>query len=326
MKAGLDIAARSTAKRTEMKRLAVATALASLGAVAACSQPASPARGAVHKTQYEDSHIRFVEYTLYKGTNTVDAVAVPSVMLTDAAWPQLTETAAANTPAAAPETNSDTVFPFDDRPYPRCRVESPRAAKVVTVNAEFPQHYYRVEYKRIDGKDYATRWNAWYPDVFAPPARVVPDLGLALKNQAPYSQEWPFNIGYSSTTAAPANHTVRFQDAHVELIEVAIRPGETENMHGHPYPSVYADDGGFSPAGAMYENKSIVSGFTVPWGKLTTPFEAGTYPICFSAIPEPPHQVSVHGGPPQHFYRVHFKRVDGTNIETNWRTWYPAPL
>lgn len=308
-----------------MTRLTVAMTLGAVFALAACAQPAQPVRAAVHKTLYEDSHLRFVEYTLYPGANAVEAVTVPSVMMTDAAWPETTETPAANAPAPASETNSDTVFPFDDRTYPHCRVESARSAKVATVKDDFPQHYYRVEYKRIDGKNYAANWKTWYPDVFNPPARVVPDPGVTLKDRVAYSKEWPFNIGYNSTEAAPANHTVRFQDSHIELIEVAIRPGETENMHGHPYPSVYADDGGFSPTGAMYENKSIVDGFTVPWGKLTTPFEAGTYPICFSAIPEPPHQVSVRGGPPQHFYRVHFKRVDGMDIKTNWRTWYPAP-
>ena len=222
-----------------------------LVAVAACSQAPPATRAAVRKTLYEDGHIRFVEYTLYPGANTVGAITSPSVMMTDAAWPELTEAAAANALAPASETDSDTVLPFDNRPYPRCRVESPRVAKVVTVSGDFPQHYYRVEYKRVDGKDYATNWKTWYPDVFALPARVVPDPALTLKDQPPYSKEWPYNIGYSSTTAAPANHTVRFQDAHVELIEVAIRPGETENMHGHPYPSVYADDGGFMPAGAM---------------------------------------------------------------------------
>ncbi len=305
-----------------MKPITHALAWTSLLAMTACSS-ARPAHHAAGKTLYEDAHIRFVEYTLQPGSNTVDAVNVPSVMMTDAEWPETTENATA--PASPPQTNSDTVLPFDNRPYPRCRVESPRAAGTVDVKGDFPQHYYRVEYKRIDGKDYAANWQTWYPDVFAPPARVLPDLGASLKDQAPYSKEWPFNVAYSSTTAAPANHTVRFQDAHIELIEVAIRPGETENMHGHPYPSVYADDGGFAPAGAMYSNKSIVDGFTVPWGKLTTPFEEATYPKCFSAIPEPPHQVTVHSGAPQHFYRVHFKRVDGMDIKTSWRTWYPAP-
>jgi hypothetical protein len=311
-----------------MRTLDARFVIGALLVCAACSPPAPAtapapqAKAAVHKVLYEDGHIRFVEYTLYPGANTLDALPYPSVMMADAASPPVAE-AVGSSASPASETNSKTVFPFDHRAYPQCRVESPRVAKVVTVSGDFPQHYYRVEYKRVDGKDYATNWKTWYPEVFAAPTHVVPNPGLTLKGKAPLSDAWPYNVGYSSTTAAPANHTVRFQDEHVELIEVAIRPGETENMHGHPYPSVYADDGGFSPAGAQYSNESIVKGFTVPWGELTTPFDAGVYPICFSAIPEPPHRVTVHSGPPQHFYRVHFKRVDGEDVKKNWRTWYP---
>lgn len=314
-----------------MRNLSTAMLAGALLGATACSsapQPESSAPAptpASRKVHYEDAHIRFVEYAVYSGTNAVEAVPYPSVLMTDAAWPEVTEATAAGAADASPETSSDTVLPFDNRPYPHCRVDSPRAAKVVTVTGDFPQHYYRIEYKRVDGKEYPANWKAWYPDVFAPPAQVVKDPALSLKGKDPLSKEWPFNAGYSSTTAAPANHTVRYQDDHVELIEVAIRPGETENMHGHPYPSVYADDGGFSPAEAKYVNQSIVKDFTVPWGKLTSPFDAGVYPLCFSAIPEPPHQVSVKSGPPQHFYRVHFKRVDGDDVKTNWRTWYPAP-
>jgi hypothetical protein len=308
-----------------MKPLVTGISLGALLALAACAPsapPPSPPKAALQKVHYEDAHIRFVEYTVHPGGATVAAVPYPSVLMTDAAWPTVTE-AAAETAAAASETASKNVLPFDNRPYPYCRVESPRAAKAVTVTGDFPQHYYRIEYKRLDGKDYAANWKTWYADVFAAPARVVPDPGLSLKGKEPLSTAWPYNSGYSPTTAAPANHTVRFQDDHVELIEVVIRPGETENMHGHPYPSVYADDGGFMPAGASYSNQSIEKDFTVPWGELTSPFEAGVFPICFSAIPEPPHRVSVNGGPPQHFYRVHFTRVDGDDVKTRWRQWYP---
>ena len=313
-----------------MRKLDAGTVIGALLTMcAACSPsapvapPAAQTKAAVQNVLYEDGHIRFVEYTLYPGANTLEALPYHSVMMADAAWPQVAEAVASGASPAAAETNSKTVFPFDHRTYPQCRVETPRAAKTVTVSGGFPQHYYRVEYKRLDGKDYAANWKTWYPDVFAPPAKVVPNPGLTLKGKEPYSGAWPYNVGYSSTTAAPANHTVRFQDDHVELIEVAIRPGETENMHGHPYPSVYADDGGFSPPGAKYSNESIVKDFTVPWGELTTPFDAGVYPICFAAIPEPPHRVTVHSGPPQHFYRVHFKRVDGEDVKNNWQTWYP---
>lgn len=311
-----------------MRRPVTGALVAIVMAGMACS-PSAPTPAAVRPASrtvhYEDSHIRFAEYTLYPGANMVAAVPTPSILMTDGVWPDVTEEPAPGEPDGAGETGSDTVLPFDGRPFPNCRVEGTRAAKLVTVDGDFPKHYYRVEYKRVDGKDYPANWQAWYGDVFAPPAQATPDPGLTLKRRDPYSKEWPYNIGYSPTRAAPANHVVRHQDAHVELIEVVIRPGETENMHGHPYPSVYADDGGFSPAGANYQNRSIEKDFTVPWGKLTSPFDAGAFPICFSAIPEPPHQVSVKSGPPQHFYRIHFKRVDGDDVKTNWRTWYPQP-
>ena len=310
-----------------MSRRVAGMLVGAVFAVAACSPtgpPPSSPRAVVARVHYEDSHIRFAEYTLHPGTNLVAAVSVPSIIMSDAAWPEVSEAAAPGEPAAA-ETHSETVLPFDGRPFPHCRVESPRAAKMVTVDGDFPKHYYRVEYKRVDGKDYPANWQARYGEVFALPAQATSDPGLTLKNGDPYSKEWPYNIGYSPTVAAPANHYIRYQDDHVELIEVVIRPGETENMHGHPYPSVYADDGGFSPAGATYQNRSIEKDFTVPWGKLTSPFDSGTFPICFSAIPEPPHQVSVKSGPPQHFYRIHFKRVDGDDVKANWRTWYPVP-
>jgi hypothetical protein len=255
----------------EMKLVLSGALAGALVMVSACSpapEPSTPApKPAAQKVHFEDAHIRFVEYALYPGANMVEAIPYPSVVMSDAAWPDVTEAATGDASRTSPEANSDTVLPFDGRPYPHCRVESPRAAKVVTVNGDFPKHYYRVEYKRVDGKDYPANWQTWYGDVFAAPAQAPRDPGLTLKGKEPYSKEWPYHAGYSSTTAAPANHTVRYQDDHVELIEVAIRPGETENMHGHPYPSVYADDGGFSPAGATYQNRSIEPDFTVPWGR-----------------------------------------------------------
>jgi hypothetical protein len=192
------------------------------------------------------------------------------------------------------------------------------------VKGDFPQHYYRIDYKRIDGKDYGANWKTWYADVFGPPAKVLPDPGKSLAKAAPLSKEWPFNIGYSATTSAPANHTVRYEDDHIEFLEVAIREGETEHMHGHPYPSVYSDDGGFLPAGAEYKNATLVANSPPPMGKMTADPKTGPYPLCFSAVPEAPHAVSVIKGPPQHFYRVHFKRVDGDEVKTNWQAWYPA--
>jgi hypothetical protein len=47
------------------------------------------------------------------------------------------------------------------------------------------------------------------------------------------------------------------------------------------------------------------------------------YPTCYAAVPEGPHAVTVFGKVPNHFYRIHFKRVDGEEIRNNWKSWYP---
>ena len=115
-----------------------------------------------------------------------------------------------------------------------------------------------------------------------------------------------FDIRYNAKVAAPENHTIRYSDDRLELVEVAIREGETENMHGHPWPSVFADDGGSAPAGAVYTN-AILPAERAPFqGKRTTGPGGAEFPRCTAAAPEVPHQVTVVKGPPQHFYRIHF--------------------
>ena len=106
-----------------MKNLSAFVLAGVLVGATACSsapQPESPSasRHASRKVHYEDAHIRFVEYALYSGQNAVEAVPYPSVLMTDAAWPEVSEAAAPGSPSADPETKSDTVLPFDDRPYP----------------------------------------------------------------------------------------------------------------------------------------------------------------------------------------------------------------
>jgi hypothetical protein len=40
----------------------------------------------------------------------------------------------------------------------------------------------------------------------------------------------------------PNNYKVRYQDQHIRLVEVVVRPGETEKMHTDPYPLVIVRD------------------------------------------------------------------------------------
>jgi hypothetical protein len=86
----------------------------------------------------------------------------------------------------------------------------------------------------------------------------------------------------------------------------------------------YADDGGFQPDGAIYNNAKLIPGAGPPWGQMSGSPTGPNFPICFSAVPEGPHQVSVVSEPPPHFYRVQFKRIDGEAIKAIWKQWYPT--
>jgi len=294
--------------RTQLLVTAMALAAGSVYA-------ATPARG--EKVLFEDAHIRFVEVLYGPGANKAAANPYRSVVFSDATVPKSEVVG-----AGVLEISQTATPPGADQPW--CYTQGPVGAHTVTVNDDFPQHFYRVDYKRIDGKDYPSKWSTWYKDVFGPPKVKKADLGNSLVGTEPFSKEWPYNIKYSAIDAAPANHPLLYVDDHIEVIEVVIRPGETENQHGHPYPSVYADDGGAMPDGAVYENVELIHN-PPPWmGKPTGSPKGPNFPICFTALPEPPHQVSVRQGAPQHFYRIHFKRVDGDAIKANWRSWYPA--
>jgi hypothetical protein len=58
-------------------------------------------------------------------------------------------------------------------------------------------------------------------------------VSTALRAKGDNRTAWPYAPAMDAPVAAPKNHIVRF-------LEVVIRPGETEYMHGHPYPSVFA--------------------------------------------------------------------------------------
>jgi hypothetical protein len=44
--------------------------------------------------------------------------------------------------------------------------------------------------------------------------------------------------------AGANNHRVLFENVAVRLLEVTVQPGETEPLHWHTYPSVFAINGG----------------------------------------------------------------------------------
>jgi hypothetical protein len=125
---------------------------------------------------------------------------------------------------------------------------------------------------------------------------------------------WPDSM--DSINAAPKNHKVLFENDHVRLLEVTVQPGETENMHGHKYPSVFMMD---APQPHIV-NKNLDDGDGLQPGNRPPPLprnDAGTvaYPTCRAmTTPQSPHQITNNDTFPQHFYRMEFKKIDGDSI------------
>jgi hypothetical protein len=263
---------------------------------------------AADKLLYESDHIRFVEVTRTAGeTVTVGDEKLPAVVAVDAAWPKIEiENLDA---AAAGESIGTKALPPLGRSYPWCRVEEPHAPYSVKIVGTFPQHFYRIEYKRIDGDAYAENWRTYYPWLAQRNASVASPGASSAAGSKP-SADYPYPAKFDPTVAAPANHFVRYEDDHVQLVEVVIRPGEKENMHGHPYSSVFADDGGGFAAAILLHNDVLDPNSINPRGAVGLPPSGKSFPQCWAAVPEWPHQVTVTGKVPQHFYRLHFKYMD----------------
>jgi len=134
--------------------------------------------------------------------------------------------------------------------------------------------------------------------------------------QKPAAALWHWPDSMDSINAAPKNHKVLFENDHVRLLEVTVQPGETENMHGHKYPSVFMMD---APQPHIV-NKNLDDGDGLQPGNRPPPpprNEGGTvaYPTCRAmTTPQSPHQVTNTDTFPQHFYRMEFKKIDGDAI------------
>jgi len=116
--------------------------------------------------------------------------------------------------------------------------------------------------------------------------------------------------------AAPDNYRLLYEDGHVRLLEVSVRPGETTPIHGHPYPSVLAFDVAEVDARALLELQGA--------GHAPAPsvFQM-TAPTCATVGPQAPHSIENKGDIPLHYYRIEFKRADGEALGARWREWYP---
>jgi hypothetical protein len=46
---------------------------------------------------------------------------------------------------------------------PTCTTVPPQAPHTIRNNNPIPLHYYRIEFKRVDGDDFPSHWREWYP-------------------------------------------------------------------------------------------------------------------------------------------------------------------
>lgn len=210
--------------------------------------------------------------------------------------------------------------PPEGMSFPTCQTMNPQPPHAETNQDTWPHHFYRLEFMRLDGNAIADHWKEWYPHLLDP---VMPMKNVRPSADAPkFTDQWPFPIAYDSYKAAPNNYKLLYEDDHVRLIEVSIRPGETENMAGDPYPSVIANDDMAATTGEDHplDPNSPLTEKGAGHGPTPQGLEA---PTCETMGPLAPHAVHNTGTVPIHFYRIEFKRIDGDGLKTHWREWYP---
>ena len=152
---------------------------------------------------------------------------------------------------------------------------------------------------------------AVWPGLILGCAAIAP-VGAA--PQAPRNR-WGYDFppSYDAEVAAPAVHRVRYVDDHIMLMEVANPPGYPMQMHGHPYPSVFARSsgtthlGGGGPSDQYLEPAGGRNG--EHWRSAPPPRNTPSLE-CTAADPQAPHRPVNHGLVPQHFYRIEFKWFD----------------
>jgi hypothetical protein len=213
--------------------------------------------------------------------------------------------------------------------WPIFSTRGPQAPHAVTNGDTFPLHFFRIEYKRIDREnDPVANWTTWYPWITKFGKIPQPPLsGKKTKNPGVFD----YDDAYDAPFAAPNVHLVRWEDDHVRLVEVAYAPGLQGNMHGHPWPSVFARDleltetpdlPNVAPPGLP--TRLDPTGALDQLGTGEAPAPAGYRgPTCSTMASQAPHAPFNRKVVPNHFFRLEYKRIDGEGIKTNWQKWYP---
>jgi hypothetical protein len=209
--------------------------------------------------------------------------------------------------------------------WPICTPAAPQAPHTSYNVQEALNHFYRLEFFRVEGEEFQQHWKEWYPSMAAS-VKPIPDLvpGPALGPKM--SDEWPYPLAYDSINAAPNNYRVLYEDQKMRLVEVTVRPGERTPMHGHPYPSVLAFNSiSGNPADVIDTKMDPSSPLNGQGAGHAGPPKVHNLktPTCATMNRQAPHSIQNKGKAPLHYYRIEYKRIDGTDIIKNWKHWYP---
>lgn len=276
--------------------------------------------------RYEDDHLRLLEVTYLPGEqyDMPEGSPYPAVVALGAPQPRME-----HIPLASNEVLHDDGFGIGPAPagmsLPRCLTMGAQPPFRVKNIGNSPAHFYRIEFKRIDGEDFRTRWAEWYPYLKErhTAAEWFEKTGHKPFGQAEVTQPppgsptertlnpdgYPYPDSYDSVRISPGQHWPRYEDANVPFIEVMYRPGERgDATHGHPYPSVFAKDSvrGHSKNEFM-DPASNLNGQGS--GNGSAPAGAD-YPTCSTMAPQAPHRPQNVDTIPMHFYRIEFKHLD----------------
>ena len=292
----------------------------------------------VHRVLYEDAHVMFLEVANPPDFDVqMHGHPYPSVFARDTGGEPVT-TAGASRAAGLPldDTHLDpnNIFagqgwgqggPPEGLEYPRCTAAPPEGPHKPINHNKVPVHFYRIEFRRLDGDGLRSHWREWYPWM-AKAVHAIPNLKPGPALGPNLSPEWPYSRLYDAILAAPDDYRLLFEDGHVRLLEVTVRPGETTPMHGHPYASVLAYDA--VPAGP----RDVIDTKLDPRSRLSSQ-GAGhapppsvlnmTAPTCATTGPEAPHSIQNKSDTPLHYYRIEFKHIDGDGLAAHWQEWYP---
>jgi len=285
----------------------------------------------VHRVLFENANIMFLE------------VANPpelSVRMHGHPYPSVFARDTGSGPGTAgipvDETHLDPSSPFAGKgwgqgppppglEFPRCTTAPPEAPHQPINHGTLPVHFYRIEFRRLDGQDFRTHWKNWYPWMLNP-VKPVPNLQLDAALGPKLSRAWPYPFAFDAVSAAPNNYQLLYEDGHVRLLEVTVRPGETTPPHADPYAAVLAFNNVAVAERDIVDTKldpaSPLNRFGVGRGPAPSIFNM-TVPTCATVAPQAPHTIRNNSTVPLHYYRIEFKRVDGNDFPSHWREWYP---